>query len=198
MPESAKQRGSSAFLIAAVALPILVVGVFLVASAIPRWTVAPPAYDLLFRADGGYNPSGSRLTIVFKVRDGRLDADLQPTLPNTYPAQPSLFIFDHRTLGVTEVRLDLPVQLNDGETLRTVRVEPLANRRVLDGTNAPDGYAFDNRYQRGPGIVGEIFGMNRYGSRAAVAKGGRVVPIVIPDPTRYSIQPIGWLAAEGQ
>ena len=57
-------RRSSAFLIAAVALPILVVGVFLVASAVPRWTVAPPAYDLLFRADGGYNPSGSRLAIA--------------------------------------------------------------------------------------------------------------------------------------
>jgi len=191
-------RSSSAFLIAAVALPLVVVAVFLVASAVPRWTVAAPAYDFLFRADTGYNPASNQTFVNFVVRDGHLVADVRPALANSYPPQPSLFLFDHRTLTPTEIRLDLPSRLDEGETLRVVPVAPLAARRVLDGVNAPDGYAFDARYQHGPGFVGELFGMNRYGSRAAVVKAGRVVTITIPDPMRYSIQPIGWLEAEGR
>jgi len=57
MAEPAERPYPSAFLIATVALPLLVVAVFLVASAVPRWTVAPPEYDLLLRADSGYNPA---------------------------------------------------------------------------------------------------------------------------------------------
>ncbi len=38
----------NAFLIAAVALPLVVVGFFLLFTAIPRWTVPPPQHDLLF------------------------------------------------------------------------------------------------------------------------------------------------------
>ena len=39
----------NAFLIAAAALPVLVVALFLLSTAIPRWTVPPPAYDVLLR-----------------------------------------------------------------------------------------------------------------------------------------------------
>ena len=160
--------------------------------------MAPPEYDLLLRADSGYNPAGYQTLVTFVVRDGHLVADVRPVEANTYPSQPSLFIFDHRTLAATEVRLELPSRLDDGETSRIIPIARLADRRVLDEVNAPDGYAFDTRYQNGPGLVGEVFGMNRYRSRVAIVKNGRVVRMSIPDPVRYSIQPIGWLAAEGQ
>jgi hypothetical protein len=194
------ERGArhSLFLVAAVALPVLVVAVFLVASAVPRWTVAPPAYDLLLRADSAYQPTASQVVVAFRVRDGRVEADVHPAPPNTYLPQATLFIFDHRTLGLTEVRLDLPSHLEPGEASRTVRIDTLAGRRVLNGLNAPDGYGFDSRYQHGPGLIGDIFGMNRYGSSTAVVKNGRVVPIVVSEPLRYSVQPIGWLDSEGR
>ncbi|MEO8482769.1 MAG: hypothetical protein ABI634_11200 [Acidobacteriota bacterium] len=198
MAEPADRPRASAFLIAAVVLPLLVVAVFLVASAVPRWTVAPPQYDLLLRADSSYSPARSQTFVNVVVRDGHVVADVQPLQPNTDPRQPALFLFDHRTLSVTAVRLELPSRLDDGEASRTIPIAQLAQRRVLDAASAPDGYAFDTRYQRGPGLVGDIFGMNRYGSRVAIAKGGRVVPMSIPEPDRYSIQPVGWLAAEGE
>lgn len=197
-PSPRSGRSSSVFLIAAIALPLVVVGVFLVASAIPRWTVAPPEYDLLFRGDSGYNPGANQTFTTFVVREGRVVAEVRPAQANTYPPQPSLFLFDHETLGVTEVRLELPSRLDEGEASRFIPVAGLANRRVLDGVNAPDGYAFDNRSHGGAGLVGDIFGMNRYSARVAIAKGGRVIPIAIPDAVRYSVQPVGWLAPEGQ
>ena len=195
-PES--RRSSSAFLIAAIALPLIVVAVFLVASAVPRWTVAPPSYDFLFRANNGYNPTTNQTLVNFVVREGSLVADVRPAAPNTYPVHESVFLFDHRTLTATEIRLDLPSRLEEGETLRTIPVASLATRRVLEGPKAPDGYTFDTRYQGGPGLVGELFGMNRHGPRASIVKSGRVVTIAVSDPFRYSIQAIGWLAAEGQ
>jgi hypothetical protein len=184
------------FLFAAVALPLLVVGLFLVASAVPRWTVEPPGYDLVIRADGGYQPDQAQVLVGFRVREGRVVAEVQPAAPNTYPQRPSLYLFDHVTADVRELPLDLPLRLAEGETLRVVPIEALAKREVLDGPNAPDGYAFDLRYRRGPGVVGELFGMGRYDAGAAVVKGGRVVPLMIPPPQRYSIQSIGWLAPE--
>jgi len=184
------------FLVAAVALPLLVVGLFLLASAIPRWTVEPPQYDFVFRADGGYQPDQSQILVTFRVRDKRVVAELQPAPPNSYPQRPWLYLFDHVTSEVRELPLDLPVRLAEGETLRVVPIEALANREVLDGPKAPDGYTFDLRSARGPGVVGDLFGMRRYDANAAIIKGGRVVPLIVPPPERYSIQSIGWLAPE--
>jgi hypothetical protein len=68
---------------------------------------------------------------------------------------------------------------------------------VLEGPRAPDGYVFDHRHGRGPGLVGEIFGMGWSGTAAAIVKDGRVVPIEVPPPSRYTVEPIGWLEPEG-
>jgi hypothetical protein len=195
-PAPSRPRDNT-FLIAAVALPLVVVGLFLVASAVPRWTVPPPTYDLVIRADGGYQPSPSQVVVAFRVRDGRLEADLLPAVPNTYPPEPSLFVIDHRTGDAREIALDLPVALTGESTARAVVVEALAARRVLEGPRAPDGYRFEHRSGRGPGVVGEIFGMRRYGEAAAIVKDGRVVPIELPPPYRYAVEPIGWLEPEG-
>jgi hypothetical protein len=185
---------NNAFLIAAVALPLVVVGLFLVASAIPRWTVAPPAYDLVVRADGGYEPGRSEVLVSFRVRDGRVVAELRPALPNSYPPQPALYLFSHDSGALSEVRLELPLTLPPGESQLIVPIEALAARRALDGVNAPDGYAFGLRHGRGPGVVGELFGMGRYDSDAAIVKEGRVVRLQMPEPYGYSVQPVAWLA----
>ncbi len=184
----------NAFLVAAVALPFVVVGLFLIASAVPRWTVEPPAYDLVVRADGGYEPGRSELVVSFRVRDGRIVAELRPALPNSYPPQPALYVFSHDTHELREVELDLPLSLSEGASPLVVPIEALAERRALEGVNAPDGYAFELRHGRGPGLVGEVFGMGRYDSDAAIVKDGRVVRLPMPPPHHYSVHPVAWLA----
>ena len=62
----------------------------------------------------------------------------------------------------------------------TVPVEAFSGWTILDQPVAPDGYTFESRAQRGPGIVGDLFGMNRYGTQASLVKNGRVVPINLP------------------
>lgn len=187
-------RRDNLFLVAAIALPLIVVALFLLASAIPRWTIPPPGYDLVVSTQGGYNPAASQVMTAIRVRDGKIVAEVQPAAPNTYPSRPLLYRYDHATDSVVEIPYDTPTVLDEGEKLRVVPVASLANRHVLEGATSPDGYVFDLRYRRGSGVMGEVFGMGRFDSGAAIANRGRVVRLKIPEPYAYSVQPIGWLA----
>jgi hypothetical protein len=73
---------NNAFLAAAVALPVLVVGFFLLATAIPRWTVPPPTYDLVFRVGKPYDQPRPQVSVEFKVEDGRLQAIVLDLVPH--------------------------------------------------------------------------------------------------------------------
>ena len=189
-------RRDNIFLVAAVALPVVVVGLFLVASAIPRWTIPLPEYDLVLRSDGVYSAAVSGVATVIRVRDGQVVAEYQPAAPNSYPQKPALYVLDHRTRRATEVPLEVPAALDEGEKLRVTAVAALADRRVLDTTSAPDGYTFEHRYRRGPGIMGELFGMGRYNNTAAIVRNGRVIRSEMPTPYSYSVQPVGWLVPQ--
>jgi hypothetical protein len=188
------------FLVAAVALPVAVVFLFLAATIIPRWTVPPPAYDLVLRATGPYGPTQPAVTTEFRVRDGRVEAIVRAAAPNTYPQPSTLFLFDHRTSSVRELRVDVPDRVPDGEPV-TVVVEALSGRRVLPSPTAPDGYALTSRGNGGGGIVGELFGMSRYRQNLAIVKDGRAVAIDLPAPYQnmyaWPAYAVGWIADDG-
>ena len=110
----------SAFLVAAAVLPLLVVAFFMLSTAVPRWSVPDPAYDLLLRAEGGYDGRPGNVAVDFTVRDGRVEATPRPVPPNTYRPPAALFRFHHETLTVSEVPLDLPDSLAEGDSPRTI------------------------------------------------------------------------------
>ena len=185
-------RGN-AFLIAAVALPILVVGFFLLATAIPRWTVPPPRYDLLLSVSQ-HQPSTPRVSVEFTIRDGTVHAVVRPLAPNTYPDRAVLWLFDHETSSLREIPVDVPEVLADGEPAVTIPVKALTGRRVLAQTRAPDGYELQSRSRSSPGVIGELFGMRRYGNAVAIANRGRVVPVFVPDRYEYRVPEfVGWI-----
>jgi hypothetical protein len=192
-------------LVAAFGLPGAVAALFLVAMAIPKWTVPLPQHDLLMSVER-WDSTPSEVFVTFAVRGGRLEADLRPLVkPDNpavgvvYPPRWALLLFDHETMKVRELPLKLPQSLSAGETL-TVPVEALIGRRIVPGDDAPDGYkvASLNTGSGGGGIVGDVFGMNRrYRRGVAVAKNGRTVDLDLPSPHRESytvIHTIGWIA----
>lgn len=186
----------NAFLVAAVALPIVVVGFFLLSTAIPRWTVAPPRYDALVRTSS-YDQSSPRIAVEFMVRDEKLLATVRPVPADTFPQRPTLWLFDHRTMNVRRIPIEFPGQLAAGEP-QTIVIDALAGRQVLADTRAPDGYEFQSRTQGQPGIVGDLFGMRRYNQGLILANRGRVVPVEIPSPYEYQSPVfVGWLIDEG-
>jgi hypothetical protein len=187
-----------AFLVAAAALPVAVVAFFLLATAVPRWMVDPPAYDLLIRATGPYDPAARRRAVDFAVRDGRVEATVRALPANSYPQLSALFRFDHTTLDVREVPVDLPSDLAEGDPPTTVVVAALADRQVIAGAKAPDGYEVVTRTRSGPGLIGDLFGMHRYGHTTSLVKSGRSIPLALPPPYRdqSSVSAVGWLAGE--
>jgi hypothetical protein len=187
------------FLVAAVSLPILVVGFFLLSSAIPRWRVPAPAYDLLVRG-GEYDQASQRVSIDLDVRDGVVQATVRPVPLTQYVQRSTLWIFDHKTMKARRVPIDVP-DLKEGDPAKTFPVADLAGRRVNSTPNAPDGYELRAPLDRGgPGIVGDIFGMRRHSSRVAIVNRGRVVPLELPTPYEYysPVYFVGWVLDEGQ
>jgi hypothetical protein len=185
----------NAFLVAATALPVVVVGFFLAATLVPRWLVPPPAYDLLLRSGRPYDPSGARLSVEFQVRDGRVEATVRPVAANTYSQLPALWLFDHTTMTVRQVSFDLPDRMSEGEAARTIVVQALAGRRVLAQARAPDGYELKTRAYGGSGLIGDLFGMRRYDQGLSLVYRGRVVPVALPPTSEYPgpVYAVGWV-----
>src|SRR6185503_16709977 len=102
-PEGGRFLRDNAFLVAAVSLPLVVVTFFLLSTAIPRWTVPPPQYDLLLRANDLYNQANPRMTVEFHVHDGKVEATVRAIGANAYPARTALFLFDHATMTSREI-----------------------------------------------------------------------------------------------
>jgi hypothetical protein len=200
-PGSGRFLRDNAFLVAAVALPLLVVAFFLLATIVPRWIVPPPAYDLVLSAANAYTGTRPRIAVDFKVRDGRLEATARPLQPNEYAPERRLFLFEHGTMNVREIHFDLPDMAQDAPR-QTIVVDAFGGRRILAETKAPDGYQLESRTNRGPGLIGDIFGMNRYGQRVSLVNRGRVVSIGLPPPYEDTYQPgvsaLGWLVNDGQ
>jgi hypothetical protein len=198
MPAPGRFVRDNVFLVAAVALPLLVIGFFLAASAIPQWTVPPPAYDLVLRAGGPYDQT-PRVSVEYPVRDGTVHVTVRPLAANAYPQRSILFLFDHRTLTLREVPVELPALVGEGDAATTAVVSALAGRRVVAEMHAPDGYRLEWRARRGPGLVGELFGMHRYDQNVVLANRGRVIALALPAPHQYlaPVYAVGWLADEG-
>jgi hypothetical protein len=199
----------NAVLVAAFVLPAIVAVLFILATAIPTWTVPLPQHDLLVRAEHYESPPPD-LYVEYVVRDGRLEAVVKPVVkpdnPNvgiTYPQRWKLLLFDHTTMEVREIPVDLPRDVAAGET-RTVPVDALAGRRMLANEVAPDGYRVVslNTYGSGGGIVNEVFGMNRrYRRGIAIGRDGRTIELQLPTPYRESygsIVTIGWTVDENR
>jgi hypothetical protein len=198
----------NAFLVAAVCLPVAVAGLFMLASAIPRSTVPPPAYDLVFKVAQPYGVrSSSGPTVDFIVRDGHVEARIEPPPPSgSYDQTWTLLLFDHVTQTVREIPFEVPrATPADGTfpaTATTLTVEALTEKRLMTQSRAPDGYELQNRMTVNRGLVGELFGMSSSRYRApALVNDGRTVELDLParftDFYRPPVYALGWLADEG-
>jgi hypothetical protein len=184
------------FLVVAVSLPVAVVGIFLLVTAIPKWTVSPPRYDLLLQTTE-YASARSQISVDVFVRDETVQATLR-VVKDTHVPRVRLWRFDHATLSVREVPIVVPALAGDADGAQTVVVEALRGQRVVTDAKAPDGYEMRRQDGGGPGVIGDIFGMRRYGQPAAIVNRGRVVTVDIPTPNRYEAPAfVGWVVDGG-
>jgi hypothetical protein len=197
-PDVGRLVRQNVFLVAAVALPLVVVIFFLLAAAVPRWTVPPPAYDVVLRAST-YDQPAQRVSVEYFVRDGRIQATVRSVATNMYPTRSTLFLFDHRTMKVSQLAVQLPT-LKEGDPERTFVVPELAALHVVSASVAPDGYELKHPSGGSSGLVGDLFGMDRYHRNGALVNRGRLVSVALPPPYEaYSpISILGWVSTDGR
>jgi hypothetical protein len=185
----------NAFLAAAVALPVIVVAFFLLATAIPRWTVPPPSYDLVLRVGKPYDQPRPQVVVEFKVDDGRVVASVRPVQKEQYVPSWSLVRFDHQTSNLQEIPVKLPDSLPSDSPPQTIVVDALSGKRILEQTRAPDGYELRTDTNRGgAGLMGDLFGMRGYDQRVMLVNNGRVVTLPLPSGHQYApVSALGWL-----
>jgi hypothetical protein len=195
----------NAVLVAAFVLPAIVAALFILATAVPKWTVPLPQHDLVLQVQQYGSPAPGE-SVEFTARDGRLEATVttvvKPARPDVvvpYPPRWKLLLFDHSSMEVREIAVQIPPDIPPGES-RTVAVEALANRHVTPGDVAPDGYKVTslNTSTGGGGIVNDLFGMNhRFRRGIAIGRNGRTIELELPAPYSENygaILTIGWIA----
>ena len=205
MADTRRFLRDNAVLVAAFVLPALVALLFILATAIPKWTVPLPQHDLVLKVQNYDGPPATQ-SVEFTLRDGRVDATVRtivkPEKPDVvvpYPPRWTLLLFEHGSMRVREIAVEIPRDIPLGES-RTVVVEALANRRVIPGDVAPDGYKVTslNTGTSGGGIVNDLFGMNhRFRRGIAIGRNGRTIELELPAPYNEnygSIATIGWIA----
>lgn len=199
MTRASRSLRDNAFLVAAVSLPIAVVGFFLLATAIPRWTVPPPAYDLLLRAGGSpYDQARPHLDMEINVREGRVEVTVRPPTQNVYPQLSTLWLFNHKAMNVSQIPIDLPTTMAQTDPPRTIVIDAFGGRKVLGVVRAPDGYQLETRSSSGGGIIGDLFGMSRYDQKVSLVNRGRIVALDLPAPYgQYGlVYAVGWVLGE--
>lgn len=189
-------------IVVSVALPVVVIVLFALASVVPRLYVDPPRHNLLLALEGGpYETSRVPVRVELVVTDGRARARVfQVEYPAGSPLRPSvpvarLFEYVAASGTVREIPIDLPADaaaLADGTE---IPVPEVADARLVTTLRAPDGYEFQLGRESG-GLLVEVFGGNRRGPAPRLRKNGAVVAIDLPTPDPYyygNVRFLGWV-----
>ena len=179
---------------AGILLPLVIVVFFILATAIPKFLVEPPAHDFLFTVPDN-NSSQPEIEVRFDVVNNRLRVRLFKKKSN-YPAVYKLYLFDHETLDVREIPIDLPNDTESFEDADEIDLADLANRSISTERRAPDGYEIRPPRSRNGNLMTALFGSNRR-NRLSIHKSGAVIDVPHPGNDAYyyyyNVNFLGWL-----
>lgn len=188
-----KRLRENPMIAASILLPLVVVVFFLLATALPRLFVDPPAYSFLFTVPD-YSQRAPEIDLRFDVVNGRLRVRAYKT-DVAYRNTPRLYLFDHEKLATREIPVELPATKDSFEDGDEVVVAGFGDRRLLTEHTAPDGYEIRTSAYRSDNLVTALFGGNRY-RHFAIHKSGAVVDVAHPanNSYYYNANFLGWLA----
>jgi len=166
-------------IVVSIALPLLVILFFALASVLPGLYTTPPAYDFLLTLQGVATAKSTRVRINLTVSDGQVKVVASETDASHYDNSPRLFRYHHLTGEVTEISIPVPESISGSEEGLDILIPELVGLRVSDKLRAPDGYEF-NGSRRGGGFVTELFGGSRKQNDVRISKNGAVVRVRLP------------------
>lgn len=176
---------------AGILLPLVVAAFFVIATAVPRWLIGPPAYDLLFTVHD-YRHESPGIEVRFDVADNRVRARAYSP-ENNYRSVPRLFRYEHATDAVRELTVELPSGADGFEDGTLLPIPELDGTPVSAARRAPDGYEITGPEYRSGGLMGLFFG-RRHRPGLAVSKDGAVFEIPAVNGRHFYYGNVNFLA----
>ena len=180
-------------LVIGLALPVLLIALFFVATVIPKSMGKPPQYEMLFTTTKYDYQNKPEYVIDFNVKNQQLMANSKKNDEKNYNnATKILMAYDGKTETVREIRIDASKLTEGNEVL----LEETKNLSVDTAVISPDGYTLEGPNYGGNGLVGGLFGGGYRNTGYRLKKGGvgYKVPNMQPDYYYSQLQFIGWIA----
>lgn len=177
-----------------IALPVLLVGGFMLLAAVPKKLGPPPAYAVLFSVQK-YEQTSQPYNVDYIVKGGKLYARLTERKNDYGNYKQELFRFDGKTEQLEKIEPELPDTIGDDKS-REVLLTEFEKNAISTASKSPDGYTLENGGYRSRGIAGEIFGggRGRYDSRLRHEKGyAYKIPEYAGTPFYNNLEFIGWV-----
>lgn len=184
------------FLIAGVALPILVVIVFVLARTLPRLWVEDPRYDVVYGVRSTFGVRSRNIDADVSVVDGRLRVRWSKTENPVYQEPPRVYRLHQATETVEEIPLPEPEDVGGLAGTTDLPVAGLEGFRIDTSPRSPDGYEFDGSPGGGSGLLNEVLVSRNRRARSVIRKSGRVIVLPRADDSGYGYSPVqllGWL-----
>jgi hypothetical protein len=186
-------------LMVGLALPIVLMAGFLVASALPQHVGEPPKYSLVF-ATTDFSPSsqGIPVSVRLVVRDGVLHAQYVRTpQPNMYAsnAWKKLYLYDASSRRVRELSFGLPSDISAIDGSRDEIVDATRGLKLDTTLRAPDGYELAYGRSSRSGLLNEIFWGGGATPEPRLDHGNSSYPLPIAQGAYFSPEFIGWVIA---
>lgn len=186
-------------LIVGLALPVLLMIGFMVASSLPALG-DPPKYNLVFSVSDYRNNQPIPVSVNLVVKDGVLVAQYSKLKDsNNYGYYwRKLYLFDAKTQRVRELEFGLPQNIDQITGISEEAVAATKGMKLSTELKSPDGYELSDSYYRHGGLFNEIFfGWGRNSSGTTITNGSRNVKLSPDDGRTYfyngQAQFIGWV-----
>jgi hypothetical protein len=156
-------------LVIGLALPVLLIVLFFVATVIPKMYSTPPQYEVLFSVQDYNYQNKLDYTIDFKVKNQQLMVKVKKTDgKDNYYNTKKLMAYDAKNEVMREITIDVSQFTGDAEILLAETKSMTIDTAMV----APDGYVMENQRYSNNGLVGGLFGGGGHNSGYRLKKGG--------------------------
>jgi hypothetical protein len=179
-------------LVIGLALPVLLIVLFFVATVLPKSFGTPPQYEMLFTTSKYDYQNKPEYVIDFNVKNKQLMVKAKKYDEKNYNnATRLLMAYDAKTETVREIALDAS-KLSDGVE---VMLEETKNMQLDTNNVSPDGYTLDGPNYNSSGLLGGLFGGGYRNNGFRIKKGnvGYKVPQHQPDYYYSDLKFVGWV-----
>jgi hypothetical protein len=188
-------------LIVGLALPVLLIVGFMLASALPQALSDPPEYDFVFSTTD-YPPNASNLPVSVRlvVKDGVLKAQYvrAAVAPGSYPynSWKKLYVYEAGPRKVRELTFGFPADMDKIERTKEETVEATKDMKLSTTLQSPDGYELSYDGYSNSGLLNEVFWGAGHSSEPRLRKSSSSVRLTTADGRTYfsygNVEFVGW------